>query len=239
MGTQRSEYCAKDECTELIKELATLRRQLKDAENQVSLFKERVKTESDLRNDKGEGHQNHSSLFDLGETECGPNQEGSFVHTVFQNDKKHFLNAIDKWILQNREQESHSGTLVICAFVPVMKGERMDNPESRNYMRDYDSVIHSVTRKGDFVAYLSQYERMFFMPFDVDGDFAVKASKRIIKQANDQTRLCLDNRVTEKCSIGIATFPDDTCDADTLFRYADRALYTSLKVDDSYYSFYR
>ena len=239
MGTRRSEYCGKDECAELIKELSALRQQLQEAENQVNLFKKGVKPALNLGNDNESGNQTRLSQFDLGELEVSPDPQAAFVHTTFQNDKSRFLNAIDKWLFQNRDQELHSGALVICAFVPAKMRENFSDVEQRNYMRDFDSIIHSVTRAGAIVAYLSQYERMFFIPFDKDGDFAVKASKRIIKHANDQSRLCLDKQVTEKCSIGIAAFPSGVCDAGTLFRYADRALYTSLKVDDSYYSFYR
>jgi GGDEF domain-containing protein len=239
MVTPRSENCRKDECAKLIEELSLLRQQLKDAESQVKFFKAREKSEPVLGNDKELGKQTNLSQFDLGEIENGSNHLTGFVHSVYQNDKTLFINAIDKWIFQNRGQELYSGALVICAFVPAKVRESLGESEQQNYMRDFDSIIHSVTRAGDFVAYLSQYERMFFIPFDNDGDFAVKASKRIIKHANDRSRMCLNKRVTEKCSIGIATFPDGICDAEALFRYADRALYTSLKIDNSYYAFYR
>lgn len=230
----------KDECTTLIQDLAALRLQLKEAESQIALL-ESTTHYTENKHVIDANVNTPDTQFDLGDMSSDAANSVLRSPMTFQSDKKAFIGAVSSWIKESEQKQYHSGALVICTFLP----REGDEGNSRNVQQGindhsnrFDSIVNAVTQVGDVVAKLSQYERMFFLPSDVDGESAARAAKRIIKYVDEYDWSSQELNISYQCSVGIALYPSDAGDADTLFRFADRALYTSLKIDGSYYSFY-
>ena len=104
-------------------------------------------------------------------------------------------------------------------------------------LKEVAKRLKHVSRDNDFTARLSGDEFCLLVG-DIDDDYdAAYVAKRCLEALSKP--LLLSNRnFTPACSIGIAHYPDDAKDIDTLLKAADTALYFSKENGKNKYSFY-
>ena len=104
-------------------------------------------------------------------------------------------------------------------------------------LKEIANRLKEVSRDDDFTARLSGDEFCLLIK-DINDDYdAAYVAKRCLDVLSKP--LLLSNRnFTPACSIGIAHYPDDANDIDTLLKAADTALYFSKENGKNKYSFY-
>ena len=104
-------------------------------------------------------------------------------------------------------------------------------------LKEIAKRLKDVCRDNDFTARLSGDE-FCLLAYDIDDNYnAAYVAKRCLDLLSKP--LLLSNRnFTPACSIGIAHYPDDANDIDTLLKVADTALYFSKENGKNRYSFY-
>ncbi|MGR7574673.1 diguanylate cyclase domain-containing protein [Klebsiella aerogenes] len=90
--------------------------------------------------------------------------------------------------------------------------------------------LQSVLREGDTVARLGGDEFIALLPGLKANDPLPRQTAEKISNALTQSFLIHEHIITISGSIGIALFPHDAADADTLLNSADKAMYSSKKA---------
>ncbi len=90
--------------------------------------------------------------------------------------------------------------------------------------------LQSVLREGDTVARLGGDEFVALLPDLTIDDALPTHTAEKISAALAQSFLINEQVISISGSIGIARFPHDACDADTLLNSADKAMYTRKRV---------
>lgn len=90
--------------------------------------------------------------------------------------------------------------------------------------------LQSVLREGDTVARLGGDEFIALLPGLKANDQLPRQTAEKISNALTQSFLIHEHVITISGSIGIALFPHDAADADTLLNSADKAMYSSKKA---------
>ena len=255
MAEGQKAKCKKKECTTLIEELALLKCQLKDAEDQLLVLQSGNRHTSDPshRIPRKTTTMSYDCLdnFDLADIDehCVSNSEDSMAamddsYLYQSKDRYDFYQAISR-LIHNTDAHSfdnriNTGSLILCQFIPIL--EEGDSSSRHTFidheLRCFDSIINACSQAGDLTAYISHYERAIFTPNDTQGSSAGLIAQKITRKVKSYKWPSAMNGRRYKCSIGIAVYPNDAKDIDLLFRYADRALYSANKIDDSYYAFY-
>lgn len=227
--------CKRDECNALIDELSRLKEQLRAAEEQLNAYKRAGRHNKAGKPAALYAPNSQEQSFDLSETE-GIIAELPREELGHESGRQAFYRSVLSAIGGLSDSGvSSSWAMLLCDF-----GDRSDRENKATLLHTdkIDGLINASTRQGDVVAYISPGERAIFTQCDAEGHSATTLADRLIKGLNnykfDQSGQCGEI----KCRIGIALYPHDASDVDTLFRYADRALYTALRIDDSYYAFY-
>ncbi len=93
--------------------------------------------------------------------------------------------------------------------------------------------LKSCVRKSDTVARMGGDEFCFLLPEIVKPEDAVKIARKILKALKKPWRLCGQEFYITP-SIGIAVYPTDGEDADTLMKNADTAMYRAKELGNNY-----
>lgn len=255
MADEQKAKCQKNECVTLIQELAQLKRQLKEAEEQLLVLQTAHRHTSDPshRIPRKTTTMSYDCLdnFDLADVDerCVSNSEDSIAamddRYLYQSkDRYDFYHAISHLIhnvgIHTPENRINTGSLILCQFTPILEAGETTSRHALidQELRCFDSIINACSQAGDLTAYISHYERAIFTPNDTQGSSAGLIAQKITRKVKSYKWPSAMNGRRYKCSIGIAVYPNDAKDIDLLFRYADRALYSANKIDDSYYAFY-
>lgn len=237
MRPQIDSLCNKTECSDLLKELADLKEQLRKSEDQLQAI-EPAQHSSTPSADNTMPFLD--SRFDVGDTADVIPSAKENAPSTFQSERQLFLERVSKLVYQSDDHRSKSGTLLLCEFSNITVGNTEVNERdlTLNEASMIDRLMNACTRQGDLIGFISHFERAIFIPADADGAIAGMVSDKLIRATKKYQAPKPLNGIRYKCSIGISIFPNDTADIDTLFRYADRAAYASIKMEDSYYSYY-
>ncbi|MCP4597123.1 hypothetical protein [Neptuniibacter sp.] len=230
--------CERSECTDLLDELAQLKEQLEQAELQLGMIE---KKDEKIKNLHNEGARNSSDQFDVSDVSDVLYAAPTDVQVKPTPEWISLLNNISGLVNHSGDEKVESGTLIVCVFSAISQDEVQisEIAITQNEVKMIDGLINSCSHKGDLTAYISHFERAVFIPEDPDGAAAALFSDRLIAATDKYKAPKGFEGLKYKCSIGIAVFPSDASEIDTLFRYADRAAYSSLKISDSYYSYYK
>ena len=97
--------------------------------------------------------------------------------------------------------------------------------------------IQSCTRKSDTVARLSGDEFAVILPDVATSEAASLVAEKIVSVMREPFEVC-SRQVFVSASLGVAVFPDDGTDTDTLLINADQAMYEVKKCLRNDYSFF-
>ena len=95
-------------------------------------------------------------------------------------------------------------------------------------LRTVSRRLTSAVRDGDTVARIGGDEFLLLLP-NADRAGAAAIAARVLKEASERTALP-DGAFHSTLSLGVAMFPDDGDDTDTLLNYADAAMYIAKKA---------
>jgi diguanylate cyclase (GGDEF)-like protein len=93
-----------------------------------------------------------------------------------------------------------------------------------NVLAGFGALLRSSLRTSDFAARFGGEEFVLVLP-DTDRQGALQLTEKLRRNIHAVRAEGVDRRVT--ASMGVAVFPDDAVDDETLMRLADRALYTA------------
>jgi diguanylate cyclase (GGDEF)-like protein len=96
-------------------------------------------------------------------------------------------------------------------------------------LRSIARGLQSALRRSDMVSRYSGDEFVIVLPEIEHGDDASLVARKLVRAASGPHRIASRN-VTVTGSVGIALFPDDGPDADTLIRHADAAMYDAKRT---------
>jgi len=237
MQIQENKKCEKKECIDLLAELADLKEQLKSAEDQLEIVKAQENT-ADLNSNASLTTAIES--FDMAKTADVISSAKENAAPTISSAKHVFLQSISNLIHDSSIDQIDSGALLLCEFSNISSGknEHTERAIAQNEARMIDSLVNACTKQGNLIAYISHFERAIFIPNDPEGAIAGMVCDKLIRATKSYKPPKQLHGLSYKCSIGISIYPNDTTDIDSLFRYADRATYASLKIKDSYYSYY-
>jgi diguanylate cyclase (GGDEF)-like protein len=105
-------------------------------------------------------------------------------------------------------------------------------------VRESDLVLRGPDDAGSTLARLGGDEFVLLLSPIARGEDAAKAAMRILQTLSDPVRLRTGDEVTTGVSIGIALYPGDGRDADTLMKRADLAMYHAKATGRSNAKFY-
>ncbi len=105
-------------------------------------------------------------------------------------------------------------------------------------LREVASRLQSVLRETDFVARLSGDEFCILVDNVGDQYDAADVARRTLESLNQPVNLA-GQAMRPRCSIGIAYYPDDGEDAQTLLKAADSAMYAAKEEGKHRYAFYQ
>jgi diguanylate cyclase (GGDEF)-like protein/PAS domain S-box-containing protein len=102
-------------------------------------------------------------------------------------------------------------------------------------LRDFSNRLVSVLRKTDTVSRIGGDEFMILLPEVVDAEDAVYIARKIL-EAIRRPFMFQERGVRITTSIGIATYPEDGKDIETLLKHADTAMYQAKEAGrDNYH----
>jgi diguanylate cyclase (GGDEF)-like protein/PAS domain S-box-containing protein len=91
-------------------------------------------------------------------------------------------------------------------------------------LRSIATRLGAAIRKSDTVSRYSGDEFVIVLPELEQGDDAAVVARKLVRAASGPHRVDSRN-ITVTASVGIALYPDDGCDAETLIKHADAAMY--------------
>ena len=97
--------------------------------------------------------------------------------------------------------------------------------------------LQAAVRPQDTVARLGGDEFMLVLPERVDGHLDHSVLERILQSVARPVSVC-GQEFFLSCSLGVASFPRDSADPDTLIEYADLAMYRAKQHGRANYQFY-
>jgi diguanylate cyclase (GGDEF)-like protein len=104
-------------------------------------------------------------------------------------------------------------------------------------LQNFSKRISSCVRAGDTVARWGGDEFILLLPQIRDVDDTIKLSQRVIEVLRDPLEV-QGHRLYIKTSLGIAIYPQDGEDGETLLKNADAALYRAKEMGRNRYQFY-
>src|SRR5690606_23858987 len=97
--------------------------------------------------------------------------------------------------------------------------------------------LASCMRDGDTIARLGGDEFIMVVPAQDDGETITRVMERILGNMSKPFDLG-DREYATTCSIGIALYPQDGADAETLLKHADAAMYRAKELGRDRFQFY-
>lgn len=105
------------------------------------------------------------------------------------------------------------------------------------HLREIGSRLTKITKEADIIARLGGDEFCIIIKELDDSDNAKKVAKRCINTISKPTFLS-GRKYIQTCSIGVAHYPADGIDLQSLLKAADTALYTAKEQGKNQYAFY-
>jgi diguanylate cyclase (GGDEF)-like protein/PAS domain S-box-containing protein len=97
--------------------------------------------------------------------------------------------------------------------------------------------LQSVVREADTVARMAGDDFVLVLPERSDENLSMAILQRII-DAVAQPLIIDGHEFFPSCSVGVAAYPTDDCDADTLIKYAGIAVYRARETGRNHFQFY-
>ncbi len=139
-------------------------------------------------------------------------------------------------------QSKHSGrrTAVLCLDLDRFKNvnDAFGHRQGDRLLREIARRLSSLTRASDTLSRPGGDEFLVLMPGMEIGEDPARDAEQMIRSLDADVDIGFDEAVLVTCSIGIACFPHDGKDAETLLRNAEAAMYAAKTAGRNSYRFY-
>jgi diguanylate cyclase (GGDEF)-like protein/PAS domain S-box-containing protein len=147
------------------------------------------------------------------------------------------IERIGQWIKQGRRQQGSAAILFIDLDHFKRVNDEFGHAEGDVLLKEIADRLQRCVRDSDTVARLGGDEFVVLLVDVGEADDVVLVAEKIIRTVAEPVRL-RDAEAVVGASIGIALFPGDGEDADTLFRNADLAMYRAKSIGRNNYQFF-
>lgn len=113
--------------------------------------------------------------------------------------------------------------------------DEMGHPEGDKLLQETGEILKNEFRTNDIVARLGGDEFLIFAPELENISLIEEKAKSICKKLNRTLTAPDGSKIETSTSVGIAIFPKDGEDDDTLYENADKALYEAKKSGKNKY----
>ncbi|MBW3698333.1 EAL domain-containing protein [Vibrio sp. T187] len=152
-----------------------------------------------------------------------------------------FLDSLGKSILNADRLDMSLALLFIDLDHFKAVNDQFGHEAGDKLLKQVATRIKRCIRETDTAARMSGDEFIVVLEHLSDVEKAISVANRIAKKLTKSLRLPFqigDASVSISASIGISIYPDDSCDSDSLIRYADNAMYHAKSLGKNNFQFY-
>jgi diguanylate cyclase (GGDEF)-like protein/PAS domain S-box-containing protein len=139
-------------------------------------------------------------------------------------------------------QSRHSGGRTAVLYLDLDRFKNVNDAfghgQGDRLLQEVARRLASLTRASDTLSRQGGDEFLVLMPGMEIGEDPARFAEQLIRSMDSDVNVGFDEAVPVTCSIGIACFPDDGKDAETVLRNADAAMYAAKEAGRNCYRFY-
>ena len=143
--------------------------------------------------------------------------------------RKHLMETLDKEVTRS-ERYSHPFSLLVIDIDHFKKyNDTYGHLAGDEVLRRLASVFKKTIRSSDYAARYGGEEFIIILP-EISPEQGVEAAERIRREVAEQRFEGDGEAIAVTISVGVASYPENGGDAETVMRNADEALYEAKKV---------
>ena len=195
---------------------------------------------SSLRDDDGEVQRYIATMYDISEQKMSQERVHRLAHYDMQTNLPNrtlFMERLDHALSRAKRQKTSLALMFIDLDNFKDVNDSYGHPVGDELLRQVGNRLRKVTRASDTVARLSGDEFMLLVESVLSMSNVQMTAEKILNMLAKPFELG-GTKCYVTASLGVALYPDDGEDKDTLVKYADLAMYRSKNKGRNQYHFY-